>query len=137
MRFRTRVRFRPKLRRWVFWTAVVVMLAAAFTGLVFRLIDGEYGQVALAALKVGVSALAVALVFGLLELTNPTFHPESHLFDWTDVDSLRELARRDQLPEPTREFVRSLADRIAIVLPGRASPAQGQSQAKTPAVRRP
>lgn len=113
------------------------MLGAAVTGLVWRLIEGGFGPGPLAALKIGVSALAVALVFGLLQLTNPTFHPESHLFDWTDVDSLRELARREQLPEATRDFARSLADRIAVVLPGRPSPVQGQSQAKTPAVRRP
>jgi hypothetical protein len=137
MMLRTRLRFRPNLRRSVFWVALSVMLISALTGLIWAVIEREFGRGPISVLGVGLGALLVALAFGLLEFTNPTFHPESHLFDWTDVDSLRELERRGQLPEPTREFVRSLADRIAVVLPGRPAPAQGQSQPKTPAGRRP
>ncbi|MGH7467125.1 MAG: hypothetical protein ACRENP_03980 [Longimicrobiales bacterium] len=113
------------------------MLISGLTGLIWRLLSGEFGRGPMAALTLGIGALVVTLVYGLLKFTNPTFHPESHLFDWGDVDSLRNLARGEKLDAPTREWARSLADRIAVVLPGRSAPAQGQSQPKTPAVRRP
>jgi hypothetical protein len=134
---RTRLRAHPNLRRLVFWISLGVMLTAGLTGLIWRLLSGEFGRGPMAAMALGIGALVVALVYGLLEFTSPTFHPESHLFQWADVDTLRSLARRDQLDAATREWARSLADRIAVVLPGRSAPAHGQSQPKTPAVRRP
>ncbi len=132
------LRFPANLRRLVFWTTLALMLVAGLTGLIWAVITREFGIGPIAALTLGLGALLVALVFGVLEFTNPTFHPESHLFDWGDVDSLRALAQRDQLDAPTRDWARSLADRVAVVLPGRAPAAQdGHSQPKTPAVRRP
>jgi hypothetical protein len=125
------------LRRFVFWGALSVMLVAGLTGLIWAVATRDFGVVPIASLAMGIGALVVALVYGLLDFTSPTFHPGSHLFDWGDVDSLRNLARQDRLDAPTREWARSLADRIAVVLPGRPAPAQDQSQPKTPAVKRP
>jgi hypothetical protein len=118
-----RFRFRrgPNLRRLVFWTSLVVMLGAALTGLIWAVIERDFGWGPLGAVAVGLGALLIALVFGLLEFTNPTFHPESHLFDWSDVDALRKVARQPELDAETRDWARSLAERIAVVLPGRAS----------------
>jgi hypothetical protein len=134
----SRVRFRPNLRRGVFWISLAVMLGAGLTGLTWAVLTHEFGTGPMTALAVGIGALAVALIFGLLDFTNPTFHPESHLFDWHDVDTLRTLARQGELDEPTREWARSLSDRIAIVLPGRSAPGhdQGQGHAKSSIVRR-
>ena len=137
MKLRARLRLRPNLRRLVFWAALGVMLSAGLTGLIWAVVTRDFGLVPIAAMTMGIGALIVALAFGLLESTSPTFHPESHLFDWGDVDSLRRLAQGQEVDAPTREWARSLADRIAIVLPGRALQVQGQSQPKTPAVRRP
>ena len=122
-----RVRLRPNIQRIVFWVALVVMLSAAATGLVWRLIAGHWGQGPLICLTIGIEALLVAVVFRLLELANPMFHPESHLFSWDDVDALRLLSRRHQDGD-TREWARSLADRIAVVLPGRPTPPQPKSR---------
>lgn len=114
----------PILRRVVFWTALVVMLACAVVGLVWRLIEGQFGAGPQAAATIGSGALLIALVFGLLHFTNPTFHPESHLFTWSDVDTLRALARNPAAEPETREWARSLADRIAVVMPGRIGPSE-------------
>ena len=146
MMFRTRVRFRPNVRRLVFWTALVVMLVSSLTGLIWTVVSPDFAKAPLrvltsagplASLTLGIGSLLVALVFGLIEFTNPTFHPESHLFDWGDVDSLHQLTRQKQLDEPTREWARSLADRISIVLPGRSPAAQGPSTSRTPAIELP
>ena len=120
------LRFRagPGLRRIVFWVALAIMLVGALVGLVWALIAKEFGPGPLASLFVGLTALVVALVFGALHFTNPTWHPESHLFSWSDVDELRALARRTDVDATTAEWARSLADRIAVVLPGR--PATGE-----------
>jgi hypothetical protein len=107
------------------------MLVGAVTGLVWALIDHEFGPGPLAFLSLGLSALLVALVFGLLNFTNPTFHPESHLFSWSDVDELRGLSRHPDMEKETSEWARSLADRIAVVLPGRP-----QSELRPPRSRR-
>jgi hypothetical protein len=115
----TRSQILPILRRAVFWTALAVMLACALVGLVWRLIDGQFSAGPQAAATIGSGALLIALVFGLLHFTNPTFHPESHLFTWSDVDTLRALARNPAVEPETREWARSLADRVAVVLPGR------------------
>jgi hypothetical protein len=127
------VRFpaRPNLRRLVFWVALGIMLVGAVTGLVWALIEHEFGRGPLAFLTIGLSALLVALVFGLLHFTNPTFHPESHLFSWSDVDELRGLSQRLDIERETSEWARSLADRIAVVLPGRP-----QSELRPPRPRR-
>ena len=120
-RFRFRLRRRPNLRRLVFWGSLFVMLGAALTGLIWAVIEREFGRGPLTAAAVGLGALLIALAFGLLEFTNPTFHPESHLFDWSDVDALRKVSRQSELDAATRDWARSLAERIAVVLPGRAS----------------
>jgi hypothetical protein len=119
-RFRFRLRRRPNLRRLVFWGSLFVMLGAALTGLFWAVIEREFGPGPLTMVTVGLGALLIALAFGLLEFTNPTFHPESHLFDWSDVDSLRTVSRQTDLDAETRDWARSLAERIAVVLPGRA-----------------
>ena len=75
----------------------------------------------MACVALGAGAFLVAIVFRLLEIANPTYHPESHLFSWDDVEALRLLSRRHP-DHPTRDWARSLADRIAVVLPGRAVP---------------
>lgn len=146
MRFRTRVRFRPDVRRLVFWSALAIMLVSSVTGLIWAVVTPDFVKAPLraltsagpiASLTLGLGSLLVAVVFGLIEFTNPTFHPESHLFDWGDVDSLHALARHRQLDEPTREWARSLADRISIVLPGRLPAAEGPSQRRTPAIETP
>lgn len=109
----------PTIRKAVFWASLLVMLIAAPVGMVARLTTREWGVVPQASLALGLGALLVALVFWLLELTNPMFHPESDLFSWDDVDELRKLARRTTDAEE-RAWARSLAERIAVVLPGRA-----------------
>jgi hypothetical protein len=119
-----RFRAGPDLRRIVFWVALAIMLAGALVGLIWALIEKEFGKGPLASLVIGLGALVVALVFGLLHFTNPTWHPESHLFSWADVDELRALARRTDVDPSTAEWARSLADRIAVVLPGRPAPAE-------------
>lgn len=116
---------RVGLRRYVFWSAIALMVSAALFGLVWEVgfhRERGWSMQAAAAAALGVGAMLIALLFSLFEFTRPTFHPESELFDWSDVDSLRELARDDALDDETREFVRSLADRVAVVLPGRAAP---------------
>ena len=135
---RFRFRFRSKLRRLVFWAAVVLMLVGALVGLVWAIIEPgrKYGPGPIAAVTLGLGALLVALVFGLLEFTDPTWHPESELFSWSDVDSLRELARRPGVDAETREWARSLADRIAVVLPGRPAPPESLGKSQRAALRR-
>ena len=122
MRLPKRFRVRTGLRRFVFWGAATVMLGAAVFGLVWAFVAREWTAPSIVALTVGVGAMMVALAFGLLESASPTFHPESELFDWDDVDTLRALARDRELDRGVREFLRTLADRIAIVLPGRETP---------------
>jgi hypothetical protein len=128
---RPRHRGLPMLRRGVFWAALVVMLASAVVGLIWRLLDGKWSVGPQVAASIGSGALLIALVFGLLHFTNPTFHPESHLFGWSDVDALRALARNPAVTPEQREWARSLADRIAIVLPGRVSPPEPRKPSKT------
>jgi hypothetical protein len=94
------------------------MLAAALVGLVSALLAGEFSVYSVAALTVGLGALLITAGMVLVELVSRKYHPESGLFSWSDVDSLRELAIRSSDAE-TRAWARSLADRIAIVLPGR------------------
>lgn len=110
--------FRSRLRKGVFVASVAIMLAAALVGLVLALVAGEFSASSLAALTVGLGALLITAGIVLVELVSRKFHPESGLFTWADVDNLRELAIRSDEPE-TRSWARSLADRIAIVLPGR------------------
>lgn len=117
------------LRRVVFWSAILLMVGSALFGLIWEIgfhRERGWSVQAMAAAAIGVGSLLIALLFSLLEFTRPTFHPESELFDWSDVDGLRALSRDDGLDRETREFVRSLADRVAVVLPGR--PAQRSEQ---------
>ena len=135
MKVRPRHSSPPGLRRVVFWVAATVMLAAALFGLVWAFIVRDWTMPSIAALTVGVGALMVALAFGLLEFTSPTFHPESELFDWDDVDTLRALAREPALDPTVREYLRSLADRVAVVLPGREPQPPEERNPRSPAPR--
>lgn len=111
--------FRSRLRKAVFALSVAIMLAAAVFGLVAALIAGEFDTTAIAALTVGLGALLIIAGLVITELISRKFHPESGLFTWSDVDTLRELAIRNAKDADTREWAKSLADRIAVVLPGR------------------
>lgn len=111
----------PTLRRVVFWTAIVLMLVAAVVGLADWFPERKFGAVSVGAASLGLGALIVAIVFGLLQQASRTFHPESELFDYADVDMLRALARRTTDTE-VRDWALSLAERITIVLPGREAP---------------
>jgi len=126
---------RPRLRRIVFWSAAVLMVSSALFGLIWEVAfhrDRGWSVQAAAAAAIGVSSLLIALLFSLMEFTRPTFHPESELFDWSDVDTLRELARSEELDRETQEFVRSLADRVAVVLPGRPAPIESEMNPPNP-----
>jgi len=112
---------RPPVRRLVFWTAIAIMLVAAVVGLVEWFPDRKFGSVSVAAASLGFGALVVAIVFGLLQQASRTFHPESELFRYADVDTLRSIARRTSDPE-LRDWALSLAERISVVLPGREAP---------------
>jgi len=112
---------RPPVRRLVFWTAIALMLIAAVVGLIEWFPERQFGRVSVAALSLGIGALVVAIVFGLLQQASRTFHPESELFRYADVDTLRGIARRTDDPE-LRDWALSLADRITVVLPGREAP---------------
>ena len=107
-----------KWQKLVFVGSVVIMLIAAVTGLVYALIDREFGPRSLGALTTGLGALLIAASSLLVERLNRRFHPESGLFLWTDVDKLRSLARETKDTE-TREWALSLGERIAVVLPRR------------------
>lgn len=95
------------------------MLGAAVVGLVATLIAGKITLVSLGALGAGIGALLIIAGLVVVELVSRKFHPESGLFTWSDVDTLRDLAIRNSDDPETREWAKSLADRIAVVLPGR------------------
>lgn len=95
------------------------MLGAAVVGLVATLIAGKITIVSLGALSAGIGALLIMAGLVVVELVSRKFHPESGLFTWSDVDTLRDLAIRNSADPETREWAKSLADRIAVVLPGR------------------
>lgn len=99
--------------------SVAIMLVAAFVGLFSALLAGDFGSSSIAALTVGLGALLIAAGLVLIELISRKYHPESGLFTWSDVDNLRSLAIRSASDEEMRAWARSLADRIAVVLPGR------------------
>lgn len=111
--------FRSRLRKALFVVSVAIMIAAAVVGLIAALITGKSSSSAIAALTVGLGALAIMAGMVVAELVSRKFHPESGLFTWDDVDALRELAIRSAHDAEVREWAKSLADRIAIVLPGR------------------
>ena len=111
--------FRSRLRKALFIASVAIMLAAAVFGLLSALHAGTFNRLSIASLTVGIGALLIIASLVLLEATSRKFHPESGLFSWSDVDNLRALAVRSAHDGETREWARSLADRIAIVLPGR------------------
>jgi uncharacterized membrane protein YcjF (UPF0283 family) len=111
--------FRSRLRKTLFMICVGIMLAAAVVGLISALIANDFSTSSIAALTVGLGALFIAAGIVLVELIHRKYHPESGLFSWSDVDNLRALAVRSATDAELREWARSLADRIAIVLPGR------------------
>ena len=111
--------FRSRLRKALFLGCVAIMLGAALFGLIGALLAGEFSSYSIAALTVGLAALLVSAGLVLIELNSRKWHPESGLFTWSDVDNLRSLALIDDVDAQTRQWARSLADRIAVVLPGR------------------
>lgn len=115
-----------KLGRIVIVVAVIVMLVAAVTGLVYALIEQEFGWNSLTALTIGLGALLIALAGLAIEKMNRRFHPESSLFVYSDVDNLRAVARHAP-DEETRAWALSLSERIAVVLPGRQQVHSGDS----------
>ena len=111
----------PFRSRWLkagFVLAIVIMMAAALFGLISALVAQDFGPSSLAALTIGFAALMIAVAFLIIEFMTRKWHPETGLFDWSDVDQLRTLGR-SHADEATRSWALSLADRIAIVLPGR------------------
>lgn len=110
--------FRSRLLKALFLVSVAIMLLAALTGLVWALIEQEFGYRSLTALTVGVGALLIALSALAIEMMTRKFHPETELFLWSDVDKLRQVAREAADAE-TRAWALSLSERIAVVLPGR------------------
>ena len=109
-----------KRQKIVFVASIIIMMAAAVTGLVYALIDREFGPRSLGALTTGLGAFLIAASAFLVERMNRRFHPESALFLWGDVDRLRVLARETADSE-LREWALSLSERIAVVLPRRTS----------------
>jgi hypothetical protein len=103
----------------IFEVSLALMLVAAVTGLVLAVLAGEFDLWSLAALTVGLSALLIIVGIVIVELVSRKFHPESGLFTWSDVDNLRALAAEPSIDVDLRDWARSLAERVAIVLPGR------------------
>lgn len=112
--------FRSPLIKAIFVASVAIMLGAALFGLIAALFAGDFTTTSIAALTVGLGALLIIAGLVVTDLVNRKFHPESGLFTWSDVDTLRDLAQRADSSE-LRAWARSLADRIAVVLPGRRS----------------
>ena len=108
-----------RVQRFVLIASIGIMLIAALVGLVYALLEGEFGRHSLTALSTRAGALLIAASTLLLERLNRRFHPESRLFLWTDVDQLRALARSTS-DEETRAWALSLSERIAVVLPRRS-----------------
>jgi hypothetical protein len=102
----------------VFVASAALMLMAALLGLFYALLDREFGQRSLVALTTGLGALLIALTAAVMEVVTRKLHSESGLFLWSDVDQLRELARRATDAE-TRAWALSLGQRISVVLPRR------------------
>lgn len=111
--------FRSRLVKTIFFVCVVIMLASAMFGLVSWFFSRSFERLSLTSLTVGFGALMIALSLLVVEVMTRKFHPETGLFMWSDVDELRDIANRPALDVATRDWARSLADRIAIVLPGR------------------
>lgn len=111
--------FRSRPQKAVFVLCVALVSIAAPAGLSFALIGGEFELYSIVALTVGLGAVLIIAGQVVVELVSRKFHPESGLFTWSDVDTLRDLAVRSADDPETREWARSLADRIAVVLPGR------------------
>ena len=112
--------FRSRVLRLVFVASVAVMLMAALLGLVYALLDREFGRRSLVALTTGLGASLIALTAAVMEILTRKLHPESGLFLWSDVDKLRELARQTTDAE-TRAWALSLGQRISVVLPRRSA----------------
>jgi hypothetical protein len=110
-----------RVGRWqklVVVASVLIMLFAAVAGLVYALLDREFGPRSLGALTTGLGALLIVIGVLVTERMSRKFHPESALFLWTDVDQLRNVAR-SATDDETRAWALSLSERIAVVLPKR------------------
>lgn len=109
---------RTRLFKLALHVSVVIMLAAATVSLMAAMIAGEFDRVSIAALTIGLGALFIVLGIVSANLLNRMYHPESALFTWADVDNLRALAASTTDAE-LQDWARSLAERVAVVLPGR------------------
>jgi hypothetical protein len=109
---------RANWQKLVLAASLTIMFGAAVTGLVYALIDREFGPRSLGALTTGLGALLIALSALFVEKLNRRFHPESGLFLWSDVDQLRDVARTTADAD-VRAWALSLSERIAVVLPRR------------------
>jgi hypothetical protein len=110
--------FRSRLIKSLFVVSAAIMALAAVSGLVAAVVEGGFGPYSIAAVTVGLGALLIILGLVSADLVNRKFHPESALFRWTDVDILRGIAGSADDPA-VREWARSMADRVAVVLPRR------------------
>jgi hypothetical protein len=110
--------FRSKLIKTLFVISATIMAVAAVSGLVAAVVEGEFGSYSITAVTIGLGALLIIIGLVSADLVNRKFHPESGLFRWTDVDVLRALAATADDPA-VREWARSMAERVAVVLPGR------------------
>lgn len=110
--------FRSRLIKTLFMVSATIMALAAVTGLIAAIIEGGFGSYSIAAVTVGLGALLIIIGLVSADLVNRKFHPESALFQWTDVDILRGLAGTADDPA-VRDWARSMAERVAVVLPRR------------------
>ena len=110
--------FRSRLMKTLFVVSATIMAFAAIAGLVAAVVEGGFGSVSIASVTVGLGALLIIIGLVSVDLVNRKFHPESALFRWTDVDILRGLAGTADDPA-VRDWARSMAERVAVVLPRR------------------
>jgi hypothetical protein len=110
--------FRSRLMKTLFAVSAAIMGCAGVAGLVAAVIEGGFGPISIAAVTIGLGALLIIIGLVSADLVNRKFHPESALSRWTDVDILRELAGTADDPA-IRDWARSMAERVAVVLPRR------------------
>ena len=110
--------FQSRFMKSLFIVCATIMALAAVSGLVAAAVEGGFGPFSIAAVTVGLGALLIIIGLVSADLVNRKFHPESALFRWTDVDILRGLAGTADDPA-VREWARSMAERVAVVLPRR------------------
>ena len=110
--------FRSPLIKGLFAVTAAILMVAAVAGLIAAVVEGGFGTWSITAVTVGLGALLIIIGLVSVDLVNRKFHPESGLFRWTDVDILRDLANTTE-DAAVRDWARSMADRVAVVLPRR------------------